>query len=164
MSATRRILARLGATLEVTWVVDDSPRGYRYARRCVMDLLRGVPGLAREARYLSILRRTGGLHASGDDGFSFVLFGFDEPEYGMTSLYEGDPLDSGFFRFGDLMLPAFDDNLVFAFALNERAPTVFATPGSQQCYAPYAGSFEDLVEQLIDLAAQQRAAAAARAP
>lgn len=156
MSAARGTLARLGATLQVAWVVDDSPRGYRYARRCVAELLREVPALAREAGYLSVLRRTGALHASDDDGLSFVVFGFDEPGYGITSLYEGDPLDGGFFRFGDLMLPALEENLVFAFELTQPDRTVFATAGSKQSYAPYAASFDDLVDQVIEGAAEPR--------
>lgn len=157
MSGARRILARLGATLRVEWVVDDSPRGYRHARRCVAELLRGVPALAREAGYLSVLRRTAGLHAHDDHGFSFGLFGFDEPGYGVTSFHEGEPLDGGFFRFGDLMLPAFEENLVFAFALTEPDRTVLACPGNRQSYAPCAASFDELMERLIDVAAEQTA-------
>lgn len=159
MTEPQTPLYELASILRLEQVIVDSPDGRAFAEDAARELLATVPALAREPAYLDLLRRTGGIHAYGARDVSFCIFGFDEPGYGITSLYEGDPLDGTFFRFGDLMLPEYEENLVFAFDLGGDDRRVFATPGSERAYRPYAPSFEALITQVVALAKARLAGA-----
>lgn len=142
------VLERLGSVYEVAWEFQDSAEARADIRRCLEPLLTECPALNREETYLEALRTTGGFEAR-DQRVSFGFFGFG---MNVTSLLDGEPLERDhWFRFADLMLPEFEENLVFSFDLSGSDRAVYATPGSRCDYWRYADNVENLVERIVAL-------------
>jgi hypothetical protein len=139
-------IEKLVRAYEVDWEFQDSPEALADIARELDPILLQCPRLLREASYLQVLRLTGGLHAH-DCRVSFALAGFG---VNVTDLRDGDLLeDDRWMRFGDLMLPEYQENIIFAFDLSGTDRAVYAGPASHHKYQRYADDFEDLADRIL---------------